>query len=82
MQIKIEVFYKLIISTPNKKFEYLCNICRKCVGDEVDFLHLDKHGSFLQVDIIILGVHSQLCLKYIKLQVCNIFAISQGKREG
>ena len=52
------------------------------MGDEVDFLHLDKHGSFLQVDIIILGVHGQLCLKYIKLQVCNIFPISQGKREG
>ena len=34
--------------------------------DEVDFLLVDKHGSFLQVDIIILGVRSQVCPKYSK----------------
>ena len=52
------------------------------MGDEVDFLPLDKHGSFLQVDIIILDLRSQVCTKYPKLQLCNIFPISQGKSEG
>ena len=28
----------------------LCNISLKEVRDEVDFLHVDKHQSFLQVD--------------------------------
>ena len=36
------------------------------MGDEIDFLPIDKHGSFLQVDIIILGVRSQVCPKYPK----------------
>ena len=31
------------------------------MGDEVDFLHADKYKSFLQVDSITLGVHSQAC---------------------
>ena len=46
------------------------------------FLAWDKHESFLQVDIITLGVGSQACPKYPKQQVYNTFAISQGKREG
>ena len=48
MQIKIEVFYKLILSywvcvtrhtqsTQNKKFAYLCNISRKAWGDKLIF---------------------------------------------
>ena len=48
--------------------------------DEVDFLHADKHESFLQDDSITLIVFSQAFPKSLK-QVCNIFAISQGKRE-
>ena len=52
------------------------------MGAEVDFLPEDKHKSFLQADNITLSVHSQACLKYPKQQVYNIFAISQGKREG
>ena len=36
------------------------------MGDEVDFLHVDKHESFLQVNIITLGVCSQACSKYPK----------------
>ena len=39
---------------------------QKNVGDEVDFLPVDKLGNFLQIDIIILGVRSQVCLKYQK----------------
>ena len=48
--------------------------------DLVDFWPADEHRSFLQVDTI-LGVHSQRCRKYPKEQACNIFAVSQGKRE-
>ena len=33
------------------------------MGDEVDFLPSVKHESFLQVDSITLGVHSQECPK-------------------
>ena len=51
------------------------------MGEEVDFLPADKHKGFLQDDSISLSVHSQACPKYPK-QVCNTFAISQGKREG
>ena len=29
------------------------------MGDNVDFLHADKHESFLEDDSITLGVHSQ-----------------------
>ena len=45
-------------------------------GDEVDFMPADKHESFQQDDIITLGVHSQVCPKYLKQQICNIVAIS------
>ena len=38
------------------------------MGDEVDFLPVDKHKSILQVDSITLGVHSQVCPKYTKQQ--------------
>ena len=50
--------------------------------DGVDFLPADKHESFLLVDGITLGVFSLVCPKYPKQQVYNIFAVSQGKREG
>ena len=69
MQINIEVFYRLILKRLQKRMGY-----------EVDFLPADKHESSPQVDSIILGVRSQKCHKYPKQQVCNIFAISQGKR--
>ena len=65
--------------TQNKKFTYLCNISRKAWG--VDFLPANKHEDFLQVDKIILGLHSQASPKYPKQQVYNILVISQGKRE-
>ena len=40
-------------NTQNKKFAYLCNISRK-TWDEVDFLHVLKHESFLQIDTMII----------------------------
>ena len=47
---------------------------------EVAFLATDKHEPFLQVDCIPFGVRCQVCPNY-PMQVYNIFAISQGKRE-
>ena len=44
----------------------------KNMGDEVDVLPVDKHKSFLQDD-------STQSPKYSKQQVCNTFAICQGK---
>ena len=41
----------------NNKFANFCNIIRKkYIGDEVDFLHADKHQSFLQIDFNPLGI--------------------------
>ena len=36
------------------------------MGNEVDFLPVDKHEGFLQVNSISLGVRSQACPKYPK----------------
>ena len=52
------------------------------MGDEVDFLPGNKHGSFLQDDGFTFDVHSQACSRYPIQQVGNILAISQGKHEG
>ena len=54
---------------------------QKNVCTEFDFLPADKHEKFLQVDSITLDVSIQACPEYPK-QVCNIFVISEGKREG
>ena len=45
---------------------YICNISRKSKGDEVDVLPAGKHKSFLKVDSITLGMHSETCPKYPK----------------
>ena len=39
---------------------------KKEVRDQVDFLHVDKHQSFLQVDNIDFGGRGQVCSKYSK----------------
>ena len=43
-------------SSPKSKFVMSLQYLRKEVRDEVDFLHADKHQSFLQVDFNILGI--------------------------
>ena len=43
-----------------------CRMLKKEVNDEVYFWHVDEYRSFLQVDTIILGVHSQACSRYPK----------------
>ena len=46
-----------------------------------DFFWLaDKQQNFLQVVIIILGVHKQECPNYPKLEICVSLQISLEKR--
>ena len=52
------------------------------MGDEVDFLPVDKHESVLQGDSITLSVRNHACPKYPKQQFYNIFAICQGNHKG
>ena len=52
------------------------------MGDEVEFLPADKHKSLYKMVVSTLDVSSQTGPKYLKQPVCNIFAISRGKREG
>ena len=75
MQIKIEVFYKLMLwvcvvryaqSNRNEKFAYLLQYLQKNVGDEVDSLPADKRQMFLAIDTVILFVRGQLCPNYPK----------------
>ena len=43
-------------SSPNIKFTMPLQYLKKEVRDEVDFWHVDKHQSFLQVDFNTLGI--------------------------
>ena len=43
-------------SSQNSKFAMSLQYLKKEVRDEVDFLHADKHQSFLQVDFNIFGI--------------------------
>ena len=54
----------------------------KSMSYKTDFSPADKYKNFLQIDSITLGVHDQACPKHPKQQLYNIFAISQGKRNG
>ena len=47
------------------KMQYL----KEEVNDKIYFCHAEKHQTFLQVDLIILGVRSEACLKYLKQEV-------------
>ena len=40
------------------------------MNDEVYFWPVDKHGSLVEIDTIILGVCNQPCPKYPKYDVC------------
>ena len=91
MQKNIKDFFKLILLfsvcvtkhaqiTQNNKFAISLQYLKKSVSDEVDFLHADKHESFLQIDSMIfegIAKHfqiSQSCkfamsLQYFKKEV-------------
>ena len=46
--------------------------------DKIDFLHADKHQTFLQVDAINHGGHGEVYPNYTKEQVCKVLAIFQN----
>ena len=47
-------------------FLFLCNILRKKVRGEVAFLNVDKHESYLQIDILIFDGDGQAFLNFPK----------------
>ena len=64
-QINVNGFFKLLLSflvcvsrhaqiTQNNKFAISFQYVKKELGDKVDFLHVDKHESLLQIDSEIL----------------------------
>ena len=52
--------------TQNNKFAISLNYLKKDVTDEVDFLHADKHESFLQIDTMISNGDGQVFTKLSK----------------
>ena len=50
--------------TQNNKFAISLQYLKKEVRDKVDFLHADKHESFLQIDTMTLDWDSQAFLKF------------------
>ena len=87
LQINIKGFFKIILSFSvrvakhaqinwNNKFALSFQYLKKEVSDEVDFLHADKHESFLQIDTMIFDGDGQAFPKFPKLQVYNVFTIS------
>ena len=77
----------------NSKFAISLQYLKKEVRDEVGFLHVDKHQSFLQVDFNTLGIKDaykvilSLLLGMVKHsqstqsnRFANIFTISQKRR--
>ena len=80
-------------SSQNSKFTMSLQYIKKEVGDEVDFLHVDKYQCSLQVDFNTFGIKDaykvilSLLLGMIKHsqstqsnRFANIFTISQKKR--
>ena len=53
-------------STQNNKFTISCRYLYEVVKDEVDFLHADKHQSFLQIDTMIFDGDVQAFPKFQK----------------
>ena len=68
--------------TQNKKFVISLQYLQKQVSDEVDFLHADKHESFLLMnDMIVDGKWSSI-FKIPKITILQyLFNISKKTRE-
>ena len=77
VSINIEVFYKVILSfwvciaklaqsTQNNKFAIFLQYLKDAVKDKLDFLPVDKHQRFFQIDTNSLGVCDQACPNYPK----------------
>ena len=77
LQINGKGLFKLILSfwvcvaryaqiTQNNKFAISLQYLKKEVRDKVDFLHADKHESFLQIDTMIFDGDGQAFPKFPK----------------
>ena len=77
MEVNVEVFYNLILSfwvcvarhaqsIQNNKLIKWLQYLKENMKDELYFLSVDKHQSFLQIDIINLGLCGQACPNYPK----------------
>ena len=77
LQINTKVLYRLIVSlwvclarhaqrTQSNKFATSLQHLKENLKDEVDFLPVDKHQRFLQINNIILDVCGQTCSNYPK----------------
>ena len=66
-------------TTQNNKFAISLQYLKKEVSDEVDFLHANKHESFLQIGAMIFNGHNQAFTKFVKWQVCYVFTIFQKR---
>ena len=76
LQINIKDFFKLVLwcvcmarhaqVTQNNKFAISLQYLKKEVRDKVDFLHADKHESFLQIDTMIFDGDGQAFPKFSK----------------
>ena len=62
--------------TQNNKVAISLQYIQKEVSDEIDFLHVDKRESSLQINTMIFDGHGQTFPKFPKYQVCNVFTIS------
>ena len=50
----------------NNKFAISLQYLKKEMSDEVDFLHADKHESFLQIDTVIFDGDGQAFPEFLK----------------
>ena len=68
--------------TQNNKVAISLQYIKKEVSDEIDFSHIDKHESSLQINTMIFHEDGQTFPKFAKYQVCNVFTIiSKNKLE-
>ena len=62
--------------TQNNKVAISFQYIKSKVNDEMDFLHVDKHESSLQIVTMIFDGDGQAFPKFPKKQFCNAFIIS------
>ena len=64
----------------NSKFAMSLQYLKKEIIDEVDFLHADKHQSFLQVDFNTLGKVSHKVIQSLLVGMINHSQIAQSNK--
>ena len=62
--------------TQNNKVAISLQYIQKEVSNEIDFSHIDKHESSLQMNTMMFDGNSQTFPKFPKHEVYNVFTIS------